>query len=99
MKNLPKRILVKMNARELSRYRALQKESARAGVAMERAHSKYTVYGRALDKMKNPTRAQKSRDQKLIREGFKAESIAFRKADQLSAFKEKMRRKYSNIRQ
>jgi hypothetical protein len=45
--------------------------------------------------MENPTAAQKKKDQKLIDAGFKAEYIAFKKADEYDDYKKKMTSKYS----
>lgn len=91
---LRKKIINKMTETELARYEKLQREWMKTGEEMVKAHAVSAEYSRKLDKMKNPTAAQKRKDQKLINAGFRAEYIAFKKADEYVAFKKKMEGKY-----
>ena len=94
-KPLPKKITTKMSKTELTKYEKLQKEWIKTGEDMVKAQADSVDYGRTLDKIKNPTAAQKKKDQKLINAGFKAEYFAFKKADEYDAYKKKMEEKYA----
>ena len=91
MKLLPKTIILKMNTREMQRYKKLMKEFVETGKAMEKAQEEASRYVR---KIKNPTTVQKKKAQKLINAGFRAEYFALKKADEWAAFTMKMRNKY-----
>jgi len=94
-KLLPKKITTKMSKTELTKYEKLQKERIKTVEDMVKAQAKSVEYGRTLYKMKNPTTAQKKKDQNLIDKGFKAEFKAFKKADEYYAYKKKMEKKYA----
>ena len=93
-KLLPKKITSQMNKRETTKYEKLQKEWIKTGEDMVKAQADSVDYGRTLDKIKNPTAAQKKKDLSLIDKGFKAEFKAFKKADEYDAYKKKMTEKY-----
>jgi len=94
-KPLPKKITTKMSKTELTKYEKLQKEWIKTGEDMVKAQAESTDYSRTLDKIKNPTAAQKKKDLSLIDKGFKAEFKAFKKADEYGAYKKKMTEKYA----
>ena len=94
-KPLPKKITTKMSKTELTKYEKLQKEWIKTGEDMVKAQADSVDYGRTLDKIKNPTAAQKKKDLSLIDKGFKAEFKAFKKADEYGAYKKKMTEKYA----
>ena len=93
-KPLPKKITTKMSKTEITKYEKLQKEWIKTGEDMVKAQADSVDYGRTLDKIKNPTAAQKKKDLTLIDKGFKAELKAFKKADEYDAYKKKMEEKY-----
>lgn len=84
-----------MNKRETTKYEKLVKDWIKTGEDMVKAQRASTEYYRALAKIKEPTVAQKKKDQKLIDAGFKAEYIAFKKADEYDDYKKKMTEKYT----
>jgi len=94
-KLLPKKITSKMNKRETTKYEKLVKDWIKTGEDMDKAQRASTDYYRTLAKIKEPTVAQKKKDQKLIDAGFKAEYIAFKKADEYDDYKKKMTEKYT----
>ena len=94
-KLLPKKITSKMNKRETTKYEKLVKDWIKTGEDADKAQRASTDYYRALAKIKEPTIAQKKKDQKLIDAGFKAEYIAFKKSDEYHAFKVAMTKKYA----
>ena len=94
-KLLPKKITSKMNKRETTKYEKLVKDWIKTGEDMVKAQAVSVDFGRKIDKMENPTAAQKKKDKKLIDAGFKAEYIAFKKADEYDDYKKKMTSKYS----
>ena len=94
-KLLPKKITSKMNKRETTKYEKLVKDWIKTGEDMVKAQAISVDFGRKIDKMENPTTAQKKKDRKLIDAGFKAEYIAFKKADEYDDYKKKMTSKYS----
>lgn len=83
-----------MNKRETTKYEKLQKEWIKTGDDMVKAQAESVEYGRTIDKLKEPTAAQKKKDLTLIDAGFKAEAKAFKKADEYDAYKKKMEEKY-----
>ena len=93
-KLLPKKITSQMNKRETTKYEKLQKEWIKTGDDMVKAQAESVEYGRTIDKLKEPTAAQKKKDLTLIDKGFKAELKAFKKADEYDAYKKKMEEKY-----
>jgi hypothetical protein len=93
-KLLPKKITSQMNKRETTKYEKLQKEWIKTGDDMVKAQAESVEYGRTIDKLKEPTAAQKKKDLTLIDAGFKAEAKAFKKADEYDAYKKKMEEKY-----
>ena len=93
-KPLPKKITSKMTKQETTKYEKLQKEWIKTGDEMVKAQAKSVDYGRTIDKVKEPTAAQKKKDLILIDKGFKAEEKAFKKADEYDAYKETMKKKY-----
>ena len=95
MNGLPNKITSKMTKAELIKYKRLHKEDKKLGEDMVKAQAKSTRYGRALYKKKNPTTAQKKKDQNLINAGFRAEYFAFKKADEYCAYMKKMEEKYT----
>ena len=94
-KPLPKKITSKMTTQETKKYEKLQKEWIKTGDDMVKAQAKSVDYGRTIDKVKEPTAAQKKKDKSLIDAGFKAELKAFKKADEYEAYKKKMEEKYA----
>ena len=94
-KLLPKKITSQMNKRETTKYEKLQKEWIKTGDDMVKAQAESVEYGRMIDKLKEPTAAQKKKDLTLIDKGFKAEAKAFKKADEYDAYKKKMEEKYA----
>ena len=94
-KLLPKKITSKMNKRETTKYEKLVKDWIKTGEDADKAQRASTNYYRALAKIKEPTVAQKKKDQKLIDAGFKAEYTAFKKADEYDDYKKKMTEKYA----
>ena len=94
-KLLPKKITSKMNKRETTKYEKLIEDWIKTGEDMVKAQAISADFGRKIDKMENPTAAQKKKDKKLIDAGFKAEYIAFKKADEYDDYKKKMTSKYS----
>lgn len=95
MKLLPKKIISEMTKTEVSTYKKLKNDNVKTGDDMLKAQAKSVIYSRKLDKVKNPTATQKKMDQKLINAGFKAEYVAFKKADEHRAYMNKMRQKYA----
>ena len=83
-----------MTKQETTKYEKLQKEWIKTGDEMVKAQAKSVDYGRTIDKVKEPTAAQKKKDLILIDKGFKAEEKAFKKADEYDAYKETMKKKY-----
>jgi len=83
-----------MTKQETTKYEKLQKEWIKTGDEMVKAQAKSVDYGRTIDKVKEPTAAQKKKDLILMDKGFKAEEKAFKKADEYDAYKEKMEEKY-----
>ena len=94
-KLLPKKITSKMNTRETMKYERLRKEWIKTGDDMIKAQAKSVEYSRTIDKLKEPTAAQKKKDKSLIDAGFKAELKAFKKADEYDAYKDAMKKKYN----
>ena len=94
-KLLPKKITSKMNKRETTKYEKLIQDWIKTGEDMVKAQAESVDYGRKIDKMENPTAAQKKKDKKLIDAGFKAESKAFKKADEYDEYVEKLKKKYA----
>jgi len=94
-KPLAKKITNKMTTTNLAKYKRLMKEWVKTGEDMIKAQGKSTNYSRALDKMKNPTAAQKKKELSLIDKGFKAELKAFKKSDEYYAYKKKMEKVYT----
>ena len=93
-KLLPKKITSKMTTQETKKYEMLQKEWIKTGDDMVKAQAKSVDYGRTIDTIKEPTTTQKKKDKSLIDAGFKAESKAFKKADEYDAYKDAMKKKY-----
>ena len=96
MAPLPKKILSKMNKREITKYERLRKDEAKLFDYMDKVQRASTVYSRKLDKMKQPTTAQKKRDQRLINTGFRAMHFAHKKGDELREFTDIMRKKHGS---
>ena len=69
-----------MNTRETMKYERLRKEWIKV-------QAKSVEYSRTIDKLKEPTAAQKKKDTSLIEDGFRAELKAFKKADEYDAMK------------
>ena len=88
MKPLPKKVTSKMTLREKTKLARLEKEFKKIGDDMEKVQSKATQYTR---KHKNPTTAQVKRQQVLDNAGLKAFYFFNKKADELNAFREKLR--------
>ena len=93
-KPLPQKITAKMNKRELAKYEKLTKEWIKANNDADKAQSASTQYYRKIAKIKEPTKAQLAKDQKLINAGFRAGYFASKKSDEYKAFKDKMMKKY-----
>ena len=92
-KPLPKKVIAKMDKRELAKYEKLTKERIKTGDEMEKVQADAVIYGRKLPK--EPTKAQLAKEQKLINAGFRAEYFAFKKADEYGAFYYMILKKYS----
>jgi len=93
-KLLPKKITSKMNNRETTKYEKLIEQWIKTGEDMIKAQADSVDYGRKIDKLENPTAAQKKKDKSLIDAGFRAELKAFKKADEYDAYKDAMKKKY-----
>lgn len=93
-KQLPKKILSKMNKRETTKYGRLRKDEAKLFENSDKAQRASTIYSRKLDKIKEPTTAQKKKDQRLINAGFRAMHFAHKKSDELREFKNIMKKKH-----
>jgi hypothetical protein len=93
-KPLPKKITSKMTTRETTKYEKLIEQWIKTGEDMIKAQADSVDYGRKIDKMEKPTITQKKKDLTLIDKGFKAESKAFKKADEYDAYKDAMKKKY-----
>jgi len=91
---LPKKTLTKMNKREITKYERLMKESNKLFDHMDKVQRAATQYGRKIDKIKEPTAAQKKKEQKMINDGFRAMHFAHKKNDELSKFKKDIKKKY-----
>ena len=92
-KPLPKAILSELTSDEDKALKNLEEKYIKTGDEMVKAQRAASVA------MKNELKEKKVRTkstQTLINKGFKAEFLAFKAADQLSAYKEQMRKKYSN---
>lgn len=96
MKGLPEKITTKMTKTELTKYEKLQKEWIKAGEDMDKAQGASTDYSRKYIDGKNPTAAQKKKDQELVNAGFKAEHYAFKKADEYRDFVDTLKKKYGS---
>ncbi len=94
MAPLPKKILSKMNKREITKYERLRKDEAKLFESFDKAQRASTQYSRKLDKMRQPTTAQKKRDQRLINAGFRAMHFAHKKSDELREFEKIMKKKH-----
>ena len=91
---LPKKTLVKMNKREITKYERLMKEVDKLFDHMDKVQRAATQYGRKIDKIKEPTAAQEKKEQKMINDGFRAMYFAHKKDDELSKFKNDIKKKY-----
>ena len=91
---LPKKTLVKMNKREITKYERLMKEVDKLFDHMDKVQRAATQYGRKIDKIKKPTAAQEKKEQKMINDGFRAMYFAHKKDDELSKFKNDIKKKY-----
>mgnify|MGYP001391074012 CR=1 FL=1 len=91
---LPKKILSKMNKREITKYERLMKEEDKLFENMDKAQRASTQYSRKIDKIKEPTAAQKKKEQKMINDGFRTMFFAHKKGDELSKFKKDIKKKY-----
>ena len=94
-KPLPKKIVSKMNKREITQYERLIREWVKTGEEMLKAQAESVQYDRKMDKVKEPTAAQRKKEQKLINAGFRTEYYAFKKADEYADFKKKVQKKYT----
>ena len=94
-KQLPKKITEKLNKRETTKYEKLQEKWVKTGDDMIKTQGDSVQYGRKIDKIKEPTAAQKKKDQKLIDAAFKAFDKASRVEDDYVEFENKMRKKYT----
>jgi len=91
---LPKKTLTKMNKREITKYERLMKEVDKSFDHMDKVQRAATRYGRKIDKIKEPTAAQEKKEQKMINDGFRAMYFAHKKDDELSKFKNDIKKKY-----
>ena len=91
---LPKKTLTKMNKREITKYERLMKEVDKLFDHMDKVQRAATQYGRKIDKIKKPTAAQEKKEQKMINDGFRAMYFAHKKDDELSKFKNDIKKKY-----
>ncbi len=91
---LPKKTLSKMNKREITKYERLMKEVDKLFDHMDKVQRAATQYGRKIDKIKKPTAAQEKKEQKMINDGFRAMYFAHKKDDELSKFKNDIKKKY-----
>jgi len=91
---LPKKTLTKMNKREITKYERLMKEVDKLFDHMDKVQRAATRYGRKIDKIKEPTAAQEKKEQKMINDGFRAMYFAHKKDDELSKFKNDIKKKY-----
>ena len=91
---LPKKTLTKMNKREITKYERLMKEVDKLFDHMDKVQRAATQYGRKIDKIKEPTAAQEKKEQKMINDGFRAMYFAHKKDDELSKFKNDIKKKY-----
>lgn len=94
-KPLPKKILSELNKRETTKYEKLREKWVRTGDDMDQTQRDSVQYGRKIDKIKEPTAAQKKKDQKLIDAAFRAFDKASQVEDDYVAFGNKMRKKYT----
>ena len=91
---LSKKTLAKMNKREITKYERLMKEADKLFDHMDKVQRAATQYGRKIDKIKEPTAAQEKKEQKMINDGFRAMYFAHKKDDELSKFKNDIKKKY-----
>jgi len=94
-KPLPKKILSELNKRETTKYEKLREKWVKTGDDMNQTQRDSVQYGRKIDKIKEPTAAQKKKDQKLIDAAFRAFDKASQVEDDYVAFGNKMRKKYT----
>ena len=94
-KPLPKKILSELNKGETTKYEKLREKWVKTGEDMNQTQRDSVQYGRKIDKIKEPTAAQKKKDQKLIDAAFRAFDKASRVEDDYVAFGNKMRKKYT----
>jgi len=91
---LPSRITSKMNSTENKKLANLEAKYAKTGDEMLAAQHSATIAMRKEIKEKGDG-YRSVRVQKLIDKGFKAEFAAFKAADELAAYKERMRNRYA----
>lgn len=84
-----------MNTKELAKYEKLVEAWIQTGEDMVKAQAESTIYGRKIQKLSKPTRAQQNKDASLIDKAFKAEYKAFKKADEYNKYKKLMKDKYN----
>lgn len=81
---------------ELTKYERLQKESIKADKDMDNAQRVQGEYSRKYIDGKNPTVAQKKKEQQLVNAGFKATYDALRKSDEYHDFVDALKKKYGS---
>jgi len=91
---LPKKILSKMNKREITKYERLMKEEDKLFENMDKAQRASTQYSRKIDKIKEPTAVQTKKEQRMIDAGFKTMYFAHKKSDELGDFCKNIKKKY-----
>lgn len=85
-KPLPKSILKKLSTSETRKLKSLKDKSDKLGKEMVRVQANYVIAFR-----RNRTN---KRLPKMADKGFKCEKIAFEAADELSTYKDKLKKKY-----
>jgi len=96
MKLLPQKIMTEITNMELTKYERLQKESIKADKDMDNAQRVQGEYSRKYIDGKNPTVAQKKKEQQLVNAGFKATYDALRKSDEYHDFVDALKKKYGS---
>ena len=89
MKNLPKTLLSKMTTAEVKKLETLEAKYEKADEEMVKAQRAATQAFRKTVGKPSPA------VQKLIDKGFKCEALAFKASNELSKFKDQMKKKHA----
>ncbi|MAG10217.1 MAG: hypothetical protein CL494_07405 [Actinobacteria bacterium] len=99
MAPLPKKILSKMNKREITKYERLRKEEAKLFDYMDKVQRASTQYSRKIRGRRfsfEPTAVQTKKEQRTEDAGLRAMYFAHKKGDELREFTDIMRKKHGS---